>query len=96
MNFCKQIFVLAVVTLFVETAIPAAAGDPTKSWWYRGTNWVDPTRKLLDSAANQPVRIPDPRYQTFKGSWNTGKFIAEKGRLGDRLYNYLERNNKRK
>jgi hypothetical protein len=81
-----------VGVLFMLTATSAIAGqrDPTQSRWYRATNWVDPTVKYMNQATSKMVPVSDPRYNAFRGGYNAGKFISERGNLGGRLYNRLE------
>ncbi len=95
-NLIKISSIATVIAITLVVTTFANAGDPTQSKWYKRTQWVDPVYKTLNYAAEQPVPIPDSRYNTFKYSWKAGKYIAEKGRFGERLYNRFEHQNRKK
>ena len=87
--------IIAISALFVS---PAMAQDPTKSWWYRHSGWVDPTYRFIDRGTRLPSRVIPrryrPHYNAFRYGWKGGKYISRRYRTGDRLYNYLQRNSR--
>ena len=95
----RIIFASLIAAIGLGAVSPALAYDPTRSRWYRATQWVDPTYRAMNRIMRTPPRFV-PRsfrlhYRAFRGGWNAGRHIERRFHTGNHLYRYLNQHTTR-
>jgi hypothetical protein len=83
-----------VVALAILTVAPtpgsAQQWDPTQSWLYRHTGWVDRTYPAVNTAQRFAPHVAPPQYrpqaQAFHYGWTAGNYLSNRMNLGERVY----------
>src|SRR4051794_2001230 len=91
MKSSKMLLPAAILSIVVAANTASAQQwDPTQSWLYRNTGWVDRVYPAVNTAQRYaPSVVPQqyrPQAQAFHYGWSAGNYISNRMNLGGQVY----------